>query len=719
MKKSNFDINKEDVSDIIFRFKIFGIIFFYNAMSHKISQHITNIIRKRFIFFDFTKKKRNGEHVSFRQELSKIDGYYLSINEEKDEIEMILVKLAHHFLWFKWKPVNIIHIGRDFFGKLGEHFYHYGFSSFIDICGSVLCPLTEGDSKNFTDHICGHNYPYGAKNILLKYFNGGYISKDRDYPNMFVNIDNISLLRKQIDFKEKNIFGLKIVCEDIELPEINDDVLKKMEDIAYMSFICDARMHRNQIVTNRFSYLQKVGQDIIVRFFVPDYEIKFPISETTVNILESGRIKLVKGMTQNCNYIKFLDSIVIGRDENLEGTILEYATENIDFIIKYTDELLNEITKEDLLNDIYIERQKKLICRMNDKSYDNYSVYANHILILSYFISEYEFLDKILHIEIVEKTRLYHYLFSTRNILRNNIDNIIQEKFGMIYSNKKHFHEIIGLPRGCFEYIVENSLIPLYYISFLKEIFEISEESKQYFLRMNKHDYEYFINVIFCESKISESKIVFLMKVLIKIFGCKNWKRYYEKIEDSYSNGYLQDYYDFITRLEFLFDTGKEYAVEAKSIGWKIKKDNLNGINISLERLIYIAKNKEIYEKYKNSFVAYKRDWINYSFANDKYFIRIPEEPTEFIKEGATLRHCLKEFIQYVADGKTIILFIRQKDCPDDPFYTLEIRNKKIRQCHGYANKNITDDLKTFLRDFCEDKSIQFNIGDTALAVAN
>lgn len=75
-------------------------------------------------------------------------------------------------------------------------------------------------------------------------------------------------------------------------------------------------------------------------------------------------------------------------------------------------------------------------------------------------------------------------------------------------------------------------------------------------------------------------------------------------------------------------------------------------------------------------------------FETNELIMKAPESGTEIILEGKMLQHCVGGYVQRHADGKTNILFIRKKDEPDMPYFTIEVSNDyQIIQCHGYRNE--------------------------------
>lgn len=77
-------------------------------------------------------------------------------------------------------------------------------------------------------------------------------------------------------------------------------------------------------------------------------------------------------------------------------------------------------------------------------------------------------------------------------------------------------------------------------------------------------------------------------------------------------------------------------------------------------------------------------------FETDDMFIRLPKSLTEIYDEGKTLDHCVGGYAERHAKGKLTIVFLRLKDRPDVPYYTMEISNQmKIVQCYGFRNNAI------------------------------
>lgn len=89
--------------------------------------------------------------------------------------------------------------------------------------------------------------------------------------------------------------------------------------------------------------------------------------------------------------------------------------------------------------------------------------------------------------------------------------------------------------------------------------------------------------------------------------------------------------------------------------------------------------------------------------------LRVPQSADEIKEEGSKLHHCVGTYIERVARGETMILFIRKDSDPDTPYYTLEWQNNQVVQCRGSHNKNMTAEVKAFVEVF--EKKMLENIG--------
>lgn len=75
-----------------------------------------------------------------------------------------------------------------------------------------------------------------------------------------------------------------------------------------------------------------------------------------------------------------------------------------------------------------------------------------------------------------------------------------------------------------------------------------------------------------------------------------------------------------------------------------------------------------------------------YGFDDGDFFIRAPSSSREIITEGKTLHHCVGRYAGRHASGQTTILFMRRKEHPFLPAWTIEMRGEKMIQVQGRSD---------------------------------
>ena len=94
---------------------------------------------------------------------------------------------------------------------------------------------------------------------------------------------------------------------------------------------------------------------------------------------------------------------------------------------------------------------------------------------------------------------------------------------------------------------------------------------------------------------------------------------------------------------------------------------------------------------------AYESLLEKYCFTRDGLTLIPPKTEKEIISEGHTLHHCVYSYVEKVAKGECLILFIRQTENIKKPFYTLEIQNGQVIQIQGKYHCEPTPEVKKFL----------------------
>ena len=73
----------------------------------------------------------------------------------------------------------------------------------------------------------------------------------------------------------------------------------------------------------------------------------------------------------------------------------------------------------------------------------------------------------------------------------------------------------------------------------------------------------------------------------------------------------------------------------------------------------------------------------------DDLLFLAPHSLQEIVEEGQVLHHCVgsQHYLEQYTKGKTTIVFIRRKEEPDKPYFTLEYREKRVIQVQGKYNR--------------------------------
>lgn len=120
--------------------------------------------------------------------------------------------------------------------------------------------------------------------------------------------------------------------------------------------------------------------------------------------------------------------------------------------------------------------------------------------------------------------------------------------------------------------------------------------------------------------------------------------------------------------------------------------DDFHNLHQRLAMQIEENENAEKTEKIKRIAEKYRMD-----FETDTLKLMIADSQIALNSESSALCHCVKTYGDKVAEGKTLIFFIRKKSAPEVPYYTLEIKpDGKFVQCRGKYNCSMTEEVEEF-----------------------
>lgn len=141
----------------------------------------------------------------------------------------------------------------------------------------------------------------------------------------------------------------------------------------------------------------------------------------------------------------------------------------------------------------------------------------------------------------------------------------------------------------------------------------------------------------------------------------------------------------------------RDYLTMADALGWDLTVEtvrfprNLDLAHQNAVEEINLRQEREMEEKDALIWAASSKGLasrrLRYNFTMAGWSIRIAEFPSEIVREGKTLHHCVGGYAERHMAGKTTILFLRPEDTPDTPTYTIEMIGENLKQIHGYGNE--------------------------------
>lgn len=88
-------------------------------------------------------------------------------------------------------------------------------------------------------------------------------------------------------------------------------------------------------------------------------------------------------------------------------------------------------------------------------------------------------------------------------------------------------------------------------------------------------------------------------------------------------------------------------------------------------------------------------------YRSKHFLIRPVEELGELFNESKELHHCVRRYAKDVAFGDTNIFFVRKADNSEEPFVTLELKDKRVVQCRAKYNARPSSEVISFVNNWC------------------
>lgn len=96
-----------------------------------------------------------------------------------------------------------------------------------------------------------------------------------------------------------------------------------------------------------------------------------------------------------------------------------------------------------------------------------------------------------------------------------------------------------------------------------------------------------------------------------------------------------------------------------------------------------------------------------YEYEDDVYKVIVPMESSDIIDEANQQQHCVASYINRIKEGKTHILFIRQRLNEEESCLTVEVTpDARIVQVRGFQNRDYTALEYSFMKKWADEKEL-------------
>jgi hypothetical protein len=158
-------------------------------------------------------------------------------------------------------------------------------------------------------------------------------------------------------------------------------------------------------------------------------------------------------------------------------------------------------------------------------------------------------------------------------------------------------------------------------------------------------------------------------------------------------------YYDYISACEYLVNNNR---ITREAIDY-MPSNLLEAHNCRIEQRHCVEKELQL-EKLKERNKQFAEASLLYAglgFVGDKYSIIVPQTIEDLINEGDSMDNCVGRmgYDIKVAEGKSLILFLRQTEDIKKSFVTIEysLISHQILQCYAFRNSKPSDEVKNFV----------------------
>lgn len=298
---------------------------------------------------------------------------------------------------------------------------------------------------------------------------------------------------------------------------------------------------------------------------------------------------------------------------------------------------------------------------VNDKYYNLISDPVNKDFILKMEKYKYSAVDKYTYSDVMNYLKLYEKYPQAEYLVKMGLSK---------FATSKKILALVGKDKGFRNFLIK-----------IKD--EVQEQEKEYYISsiiqaykdnidLNySQRYQYFLKSIMRDDYFKKVKNVFEDKL----------EKLFDYLDVQKTNCY--SYIDYLKACEYL---GLDMSLDKNRVPHDFNKwhdiriDEYTTAKMKEDK----KKRREFYKKFSE--VAKKYSLLERNL-DDDYAVLIAKSPSELIKEGSKLNHCVgkMDYDQKFVREQSLIFFVRVKESLEKPFVTLEysVKLKKIFQCYG------------------------------------
>ena len=170
-----------------------------------------------------------------------------------------------------------------------------------------------------------------------------------------------------------------------------------------------------------------------------------------------------------------------------------------------------------------------------------------------------------------------------------------------------------------------------------------------------------------------------------------------------------RSYQEYITNMRD-DDPMRQEILSYGELSINIKPSQIRDYHHKLSRVLEVIRCSDDIIRYTETIEERRNNEAeNTEYTDGTYSILMPKNAEDIINEGRELQHCVGRagYIQSMAEGACMILFLRDCKALDTPLITIEVHDNSIKQCYGFRD-SYNHDLK--IRDFITDYALRQNL---------